>query len=179
MEYPDQELFDYVMEELKKKHITPLTIGGAVYEMEHEYFPNKSITDFGQGFYQLFKKREVLNIVATGLMIDNLATEKKLPEPMQTIIENDLGQFGVDELLAIGVANLYGSLGVTNYGYGDKMKIGYAKQLDNDGDKINTFSDDLFTALASGMVGRLGHGRPLDIKNKKQEDYMEDARQNN
>jgi hypothetical protein len=43
------------------------------------------------------------------------------------------------------------------------MKIGYAKQLDNDGDSINTFSDDLFTALASGLVGRLGHGRPLKI----------------
>ncbi|KRL07979.1 phosphatidylglycerophosphatase A [Liquorilactobacillus hordei] len=176
IDYPDQELYDYVMKGLADKNITPKTIGEAVYEMEHEYFPEKTAEDFGEDFYSLFKKREVLNLVGTGLMIDDLANRELLPEPMQTIIANDLGQFGVDELISIGIANLYGSLGVTNYGYGDKIKIGYAKELDNEHGEINTFSDDIFTALASGMVGRLGHGRPLDINNKKQEDYKEDAR---
>ena len=170
MEYPDQELYDWVINELNKKNINAATLGEAVYELQHKYFPDLTPEDFGKEFKNVLKKREVLNLLSTGLILDNLATEHKLPEPYQTIVENDLGQFGVDETLSIAISQLYGSLGVTNYGYGDKIKVGYSKYLDNEEDGvINTFADDLFTALASAMVGRFGHGRPLKLKTKQGE----------
>lgn len=165
LDYPDQELYDWVVNELDEKNINAKTLGEAVYELQHKYYPELTAEDFGKEFKNVLKKREVLNLLATGLVLDNLATERKLPEPYQTIVENDLGQFGVDETLSIAISQLYGSLGVTNYGYGDKIKVGYSKYLDNEtAGQINTFADDLFTALASAMVGRVGHGRPLKLK---------------
>ncbi|MFT8837661.1 phosphatidylglycerophosphatase A [Liquorilactobacillus satsumensis] len=165
MEYPDQELYNFVLKEMKMRNINRKTIGEAVYELQHQYFPKLKPEDFGKELPNVLKKREVLNLLATGFILDNLASEKKLPEPYQQIVENDLGQFGVDETLAIAVSQLYGSLGNTNFGYGDKIKVGWAKNLDTDTkqNRVNTFADDLFLALVSGVVGRFGHGRPLKI----------------
>lgn len=163
VDYPDKELYEYVVAELEKRNITQKTVGEAAYELQHMYFPNVTVEDFGSELPHVLKKREVLNLLATGLALDNLATENKLPQPLQFIIENDLGVFGVDETLAMAISQLYGSIAQTNYGYADKEKMGLAKKLDNGGDYVNTFADDLFLALVSGVVGRFGHGSALKL----------------
>lgn len=163
VDYPDKELYEYVVAELGKRNITQQTVGEAAYELQHMYFPNVKVEDFGSELPHVLKKREVLNLLATGLALDNLATENKLPQPLQFIIENDLGVFGVDETLAMAISQLYGSIAQTNYGYADKEKMGLAKKLDNSGDYVNTFADDLFLALVSGVVGRFGHGSALKL----------------
>ncbi|MBZ5798248.1 hypothetical protein K8353_50405, partial [Burkholderia contaminans] len=43
---------------------------------------------------------------------------KNLP-PLQDMIEHDEGLYGVDEILAFSIVNVYGSIGFTNYGYVD------------------------------------------------------------
>ena len=45
---------------------------------------------------------------------------KKLSEPLQTILAIDESLYGVDEVLAFSIVNIYGSIGFTNYGYIDK-----------------------------------------------------------
>lgn len=164
IKYPDQELFDFVMNELKKRNINSHTVGEAAYQLQHQYLPELTIADFGYQLNEILKKREVLNTLALGFEIDNLATEKKLSEPLQTIIENDLGIFGLDELLAMNISQLYGSLSVSNFGFADKIKVGIAKDLDTDESHVRTFSDDLFSALVSAVIGRCGNGAKLDLK---------------
>lgn len=164
IKYPDQELFDFVMGELKKRNINSHTVGEAAYQLQHQYLPDLTIADFGYQLNEILKKREVLNALALGFEIDNLATEKKLSEPLQTIIENDLGIFGLDELLAMNISQLYGSLSVSNFGFADKIKVGIAKDLDTDESHVRTFSDDLFSALVSAVIGRCGNGAKLDLK---------------
>ena len=164
IKYPDQELFDFVMDELKKRNINSHTVGEAAYQLQHQYLPDLTVADFGYQLNEILKKREVLNTLALGFEIDNLATEKKLSEPLQTIIENDLGIFGLDELLAMNISQLYGSLSVSNFGFADKIKVGIAKDLDTDESHVRTFSDDLFSALVSAVIGRCGNGAKLELK---------------
>ncbi|MFR0511607.1 phosphatidylglycerophosphatase A [Limosilactobacillus reuteri subsp. suis] len=162
--YPDRELYDWVLNELHKRHINNETIGEIAYEMQHQYLPELTVEDFGKELDEVLKKREVLNILATGFALDNLANEGLLPEPLQTIIANDAGVYGGDESWALNISQLYGSIAVTNYGYTDKNKPGIAAQLDNSNGQVNTFADDLALALASAVIGRCGHGSKLELE---------------
>ena len=161
--YPDQELFDYVVKELDKRGIDEWTVGNAAYAMQHQYYPDVTVEQFGSELTNVLKKREVLNNLAVGFALDDLANRSLLPEPLQTIVANDLGAFGVDEALALSITQLYGTVSSTNYGHADKEKIGFAKELDNSNGEINTFSDDLFSALASAVCARFAHGSALQL----------------
>ena len=54
-----------------------------------------------------------------------------LEEPLQAIVEVDEGLYGVDEILAFSIVNVYGSIGFTNYGYIDKQKPGILERLND------------------------------------------------
>lgn len=168
--YPDRELYDWVLNELHKRNINNEAIGEIAYNMQHQYLPHLTVEDFGAQLDEVLKKREVLNILATGFALDNLAQDKLLPEPLQSIIANDSGVFGVDESLSLSLSQLYGSIAVTNYGYEDKKKLGIAAQLDNSNGQVNTFADDLALALASAVIGRCGHGSKLNLEEDPAED---------
>ena len=168
--YPDRELYDWVLNELHKRNINNETIGEIAYDMQHQYLPHLTVEDFGAQLDEVLKKREVLNILATGFALDNLAQDGLLPEPLQSIVANDSGVFGVDEGLSLSLSQLYGSIAVTNYGFTDKDKPGIAAQLDNSNGQVNTFADDLALALASAVIGRCGHGSKLNLE----EDPVED-----
>lgn len=163
MKYPDKQLYDFVVSELNKRNINSETIGIAAYQMQHEYYPNITPAQFGHELINVLQKREVLNNLAVGFTLDNLANDGQLPEPLQTIVANDLGNFTVDEALALSITQLYGTVSSTNYGHADKEKIGFAKELDNSNGEINTFSDDLFSALASAVCARFAHGSALQL----------------
>ena len=59
--YPDQELFDYVVKELDKRGIDEWTVGNAAYAMQHQYYPDVTVEQFGSELTNVLKKREVLN----------------------------------------------------------------------------------------------------------------------
>lgn len=176
--YPDQELFDYVVKELDKRGIDEWTVGNAAYAMQHQHYPDVTVEQFGSELANVLKKREVLNNLAVGFALDDLANRSLLPEPLQTIVANDLGNFTVDESLALNITQLYGTISSTNYGHADKEKIGFAKELDNSNGTINTFSDDLFSALASAVCARFAHGSALQLdeptdKGERIDDHIE------
>lgn len=172
--YPDRELYDWVLNELHKRNINNETIGEIAYDMQHQYLPHLTVEDFGAQLDEVLKKREVLNILATGFALDNLAQDGLLPEPLQSIIANDAGVYGGDESWALNISQLYGSIAVTNYGFTDKDKPGIAAQLDNSNGQVNTFADDLALALASAVIGRCGHGSKLELDDNTVEDNLID-----
>ena len=162
--YPDRELYDYVKDELNKRGITNERIGEVAYELQHQYYPDVTVEQFGNELNNVLKKREVLNNLAVGFALDDLAESTQSTLALQLIIENDLGAFGLDESLALSISHMYGSISDTNYGYADRMKLGYAKELDNDKGRVNTFSDDLFLALCSAVCARFAHGSVLNMQ---------------
>lgn len=161
--YPDKEIYEFVQKELHKRGITAYSIGEIAYEMQHEYLPDYEISDFAEQFNEVLKKREVLNLLAFAFELDNLANKGAFSEPIQSIIENDAGFWQIDEILASSLAQLFGMLAITNYGYLDKKKYGIAKALDG-ANSITVFSDDIVSALASAVIGRCGHGSKLELE---------------
>lgn len=76
---------------------------------------------------------------------------------MQTIIDNDLNVYAVDEILAMQIANIYSPTGITNYGYLDVKKRGLVKSLDGDAKHVNVFVDDLISASIAAVGGLALH----------------------
>ena len=87
-----------------------------------------------------------------------LAEKQLLPHPLQQIIADDEPLYGIDEVLGMAITNIYGTIGVTSFGYLDKMKIGLVGELDRDKSKVNTFADDLVAAIASAAAAKIAHG---------------------
>jgi phosphatidylglycerophosphatase A len=93
-----------------------------------------------------------------GIELDKLAEQKKLSEPLQSIIESDEGLFGVDETIAFGAVLGYGSIAVTTFGHLDKNKIGIIRELDTKkGNGVHTFLDDMVGSIAASAASRLAH----------------------
>lgn len=92
--------------------------------------------------------------------MDEIAEKKLLPEPLQSIVERDEGLYGIDEIIPLSIVNVYGTIGLTNFGYLDKEKIGIIKELDEmKGEAVNTFLDDLVAALAAAAASRIAHSK--------------------
>lgn len=107
---------------------------------------------------RVLEKREVQNAVLTGLVLDILAEKGQLPEPLQGIITRDDPLYGVDEVLALNITNIYGSIGFTNFGYLDKVKSGILENINTKVEGVvNTFLDDLVAAIAAAAAARLAH----------------------
>lgn len=81
-----------------------------------------------------------------------------LSEPLQALVENDEGLFGVDETIALGSVLTYGSIALTTYGHLDKNKIGIIKKLDTKAGKgVHTFLDDLVASISACAASRIAH----------------------
>ncbi|KYD18638.1 MAG: phosphatidylglycerophosphatase A [Caldibacillus debilis] len=143
---------------LKERGVTVDDIAELVYFLQKSYHPDLKIKECKENVEAVLEKREVQNAVLTGIQLDVLAEKGLLDEPLQTMIKMDEGLYGVDEILAFSIVNVYGSIGFTNYGYIDKVKPGILKKLNDkrNGD-VNTFLDDIVGAIAAAASSRLAH----------------------
>ena len=106
-------------------------------------------------------KREVQNTIITGIELDMLAEKGLLSQPLNDILTADEGLYGIDEILALSIVNVFGSIGFTNYGYLDKVKPGIIQSLDSkNGKSCHTFLDDIVGAIAAAAASRIAHGYP-------------------
>lgn len=133
-------------------------IADLVYFLQKDYHKDLKIEDCLHNVERVISKREVQNAILTGIQLDILAEKGMLEQPLQSIIDTDEGLYGVDEVLAFSIVNVYGSIGFTNYGYIDKLKPGILKELnDKSSGKCHTFLDDIVGAIAAAASSRLAH----------------------
>lgn len=136
-------------------------IADIVLSLQNKYIPNLNKEECLESIAAVLKKREVQNAIITGIELDKLAEQELLSEPLLTILMKDEGLYGIDEILALSIVNLYGSIGFTNYGYLDKIKPGViAKLNEKDGKQCHTFLDDIVAAIAAAAASRLAHNDP-------------------
>lgn len=136
-------------------------IAELVYFLQEKYVKNLTLDVCKENVEAVLEKREVQNAVLTGIQLDILAEKKLLLEPLQEIVETDEGLYGVDEIMALSIVNVYGSIGFTNYGYIDKVKPGILARLnDHTSDEVHTFLDDIIGAIAASAASRLAHSEP-------------------
>lgn len=142
---------------LKARGITIDDIAELVHFLQVKYHPNLTMELCKENVRSVLSKREVHNAILTGIELDRLAENNQLSEPLLGLIKRDEGLYGIDEIIAFAIVNVYGSIGFTNYGYIDKLKPGILKHLNNDGTQCNTFLDDIVGAIAAAASSRLAH----------------------
>jgi phosphatidylglycerophosphatase A len=146
------------LDALQRRNVTVEDIAEIVFEMQKEYNDGLTLEHCIQSVERVLRKREVQHAILVGIELDELAEKKLLSEPLQSIIEQDEGLFGVDETIALGSVFTYGSIAVTTFGHLDKHKIGIIKRLDTKtGNGVNTFLDDLVGSVAASAASRLAH----------------------
>lgn len=158
--YSMEELHIMTIEMLNRRGVTVEDIGEIVMILQGKYYPDLTMEICIDNIEAVLRKREIIHSILTGIALDEIAEKKLLPEPLQTIVETDEGLYGIDEIIPLSIVNVYGTIGLTNYGYLDKEKIGIIKKLDETkGESVNTFLDDLVAAIAAAAASRIAHSR--------------------
>ncbi|WP_438347148.1 phosphatidylglycerophosphatase A family protein [Paenibacillus sp. FA6] len=154
---------DTTHELLHQRGVTIPEIAELVLFLQKKYYPALTMEECVHNVEMVLSKREVQNAVLTGIQLDMLAEEGKLLSPLQEMLVNDEGLYGVDEILAFSIVNVYGSIGFTNYGYVDKLKPGILERLnDKSTGQVHTFLDDIVGAVAAAASSRIAHRKQAE-----------------
>ena len=78
--------------------------------LQERFIPKLTIEEATQNVRIVLRKREVQNAVMTGIALDKAAEANSLEEPLQKIIAEDEGLYGVDEVLAFSIVNVMDQL---------------------------------------------------------------------
>jgi phosphatidylglycerophosphatase A len=152
--------YTIAINKLRERGVEVEDIAKITHELQTKYIKDLTLEVCIEHVTRVILKREVQHAIFVAIDLDVLAEKKMLSEPLQSIVESDLGLFGVDEILALSVVNVYGSIGMTNFGYVDKLKPGIIGHLDNEGKsegRVNTFLDDIVGAIAASASSSVAH----------------------
>lgn len=155
------DLKNAALNRLLERGVTLEDIAELVMFLQEPYFETLELSVCLENVKRVINKREVQNAIITGIELDVLAEKGLLSQPLQAILQEDEGLYGIDEIMALAIVNVYGSIGFTNYGYIDKVKPGILKKLNShEGDEVHTFLDDIVGAIAAAAASRLAHDDP-------------------
>ncbi len=155
-----KDLKNIVVEQLKERGVNFSKLADVLYDLQIKYNPNIDHEYCLEMIYAVLDKREVQFAILTGINLDKLAEKNMLDEPLNKIVNEDFSLYGIDEILALSIVNVYGSIGLTNFGYLDKAKTGVIKEIDiagKDAKVCNTFLDDIAGAIIAAAASRMAH----------------------
>ncbi|SDZ37081.1 phosphatidylglycerophosphatase A [Thermoactinomyces sp. DSM 45892] len=155
-----KDVHQTTIEWIHRRGINESQIAELTLYLQKDFFPDLTLEECLVNVEKVLEKREVQNAVLTGIQLDILAESGSLIEPLQDMIVRDESLYGIDEVLSIAILNVYGSIGLTNYGYIDRVKPGILAKLNSRTDgEIHTFLDDLAGAIAAAAASRIAHNR--------------------
>lgn len=157
--YSRDEMKRLNIEKLNERGVTVDEIAQIAFDQEAKYNPNVDYKECVDSVEKILSLRDVFHLLQLGAEIDRLAEEGKFNGPIQDIIQNDLGVFGIDEIFGLDIARLYGAIGQTNFGDIDVNKPGVVKRLNDEGKpgkpSCHTFLDDIVGAIAAAATTRV------------------------
>lgn len=151
---------DIVVKMLSERGVELYEIAELTLDLQKPYVKDLTFEICMDHIERVVMKREVQNAILTGLELDIMAEKGHLDEPLRSMLMDDYGLYGIDEVLALAIVNVYGSIGFTNFGYVDKLKPGVIKRIDEEGkapNKCNTFLDDIVGAIAAAAASSIAH----------------------
>lgn len=161
MEMTNESMKKHCIELLARRGVKISDISEIVFWLQSKYLPNLTMKVCDDAVDRVLSKREVHYAILTGVELDMKAEKKELSEPLQTLVDSDYPLYGIDEILVLSICNLYGSIGLTNFGYVDKIKPGIIGILDKQGkadeEHCHTFLDDLIGAIAAAAASSVAH----------------------
>lgn len=147
---------------LAERGVSLEDVGHLVFELQQRFHPDLTLEECVKCVDHVLTKREVQFAFLTGIALDQLTEQRLVPEPLLSILLRDDPLYGIDEIMALSITNVYGSIGLTNFGFLDRQKIGVLSRLDRDEKvlgRVHTFLDDLIAGLAAAAAARLAHSR--------------------
>ena len=160
-----QSKMDYINARFDELGISRLELAQEVLKEQARHNPWMTLEDAYEAVEAVIRKREMQHALVTALTIDELADNKMLSEPMQSIIADDNPLYGIDETIALGTAGLFGTIAVTNFGFLDREKADLAKKLNDEqkaGGHITTMTDDLVSLIIASAEGKVAHSIHLE-----------------
>ena len=156
----NHDFYDFCVELIENRGVKIREIAEVAYDLQKSYLDGITLVDAEEAVNAVLHKREAQFAIMTGLEIDRLAEEGLLQGPIADIIKQDFSLYGVDEILVLSVVNVYGSIGLTNFGYLDKAKDGVIREIDDKSrnlKQVNTFFDDIVCAIAAAAASKMAH----------------------
>ena len=154
-----EEMFKLNKERLEERGVKIEDIAQIAFRQQGKYNPNLKMEDCIESVEKILSYRDIFHIVQLAIEIDRVTEEGGFRSPIQDIMKADLGMFGIDEILGLSIAQMYGTIGQTNFGDIDVNKPGIVKELNDHGkegsDKCHTFLDDVVGALAAAASTRV------------------------
>lgn len=160
MLFTERDYYEDVVAMLNARGVELKDIAELVLFGQRAIIPDLTMDDAIDSVQHVLHKTEVQDAVMTGLAIDDLAEAKQLPQPLQSRIDRDHGTYGIDEQLVMSILGVYGTISWTNFGYLDRMKPGIVGRLNDEqhrGGRVNTFIDDIVSAIAAAAQARIAH----------------------
>lgn len=159
-------MFESCVRLLEVRGVSISDITECVLFLQRKFLPDLSFKEAEDSVMAVLKKREVQHVLITGIELDRRAQgHLLLDKELQRMLESDASLYGVDEVLAYGICNLYGSIALTNFGYIDHEKPGIIGKLNDIHDgSCNTFLDDIVGAIAASAASRLAHQKGENSK---------------
>lgn len=152
-------MYDKSIALLEERGVTLEDIVDCVVYLQEGYVESIDRDEVLDSIHSVLQKREVQHALFTGIQIDK-ETEAGVfgDAELNDIIRRDEGLYGIDEVVAYGICNLYGSIALTNFGYIDKIKPGIIGRLNEKSDTMcHTFLDDIVGAIAASAASKLAH----------------------
>ena len=151
-------MYDKCINLLEERGVSLSDIAQCVLYLQKQHHPEIEELEVIEVIKNVIRKREVQHAIITGITLDKLAESNSLQdEVLHDILINDKSLYGIDEVLAYGICNLYGSIALTNFGYIDREKPLIIKTLNEHSQMCHTFLDDIVGALAAAAASRIAH----------------------
>ncbi|NCA80607.1 MAG: phosphatidylglycerophosphatase A [Sphingobacteriia bacterium] len=156
------DFYDKCIKLLESRGVTLDDIADAARYLQQNYHINLKSAELMESVRSVLEKREVQFAIMTAVELDRQAESGQMfDKDLEDLLKRDEGLYGVDEVLAYGICNLYGSIGLTNFGFIDKEKYGIIARLNEEGKEgsaaCNTFVDDIVGAIAAAAASRFAH----------------------
>lgn len=157
--YSRDEMYRLNCEKLLERGVKVEEIAEVAYHQQRRYNPQIEYRMCLESVEKILSLRDIFHLLQLGAEIDRLTEEGLFKGPIQTIMEYDLGVFGVDEIFGLDIARLYGAIGQTNFGDIDVNKTGVVARLNSEGKDegktCHTFLDDIVGAIAAAASTRV------------------------
>lgn len=151
-------MYDKCINLLEERGVNLKDIAHCVLYLQKQHHPEIEEEEVIEVIKNVIKKREVQHAIITGITLDKLAESNSLQDDeLHDILINDKSLYGIDEVLAYGICNLYGSIALTNFGYIDREKPLIIKTLNEHSHMCHTFLDDIVGAIAAAAASRIAH----------------------
>ena len=151
-------MYDKCINLLEERGVSLSDIAQCVLYLQKQHHPEIEELEVIEVIKNVIRKREVQHAIITGITLDKLAESNSLQdEVLHDILINDKSLYGIDEVLAYGICNLYGSIALTNFGYIDREKPLIIKTLNEHKTMCHTVLDDIVGALAAAAASRIAH----------------------